>query len=284
MKIIALAAAIVASSAGLLGTPAAATTDTTPPVWTKPPTNSMNVGAQVNPAILGDCDSWSIPVKVSWTAQDPESGIAHYGYSLYDSGSEDATITKKTSRNLTTWVVDDVCGGGGSEQNFYAWNGAGLHSSWLWGDQGLKVVQDDSLTQTLSQPWIRYNGAWSTSACNCWSGGTTQKTTQSGASAVLTLPYDPFGDGRDYGLGVLMARGPDRGKAAVFVDNVKVATVDTYSSSKLNRTVVWRSTTSKATETIKVVNLATPGRPRVDVDAFILLQKQPGFALNPDVY
>ncbi|HSS68137.1 MAG TPA: hypothetical protein VLK34_06260, partial [Nocardioidaceae bacterium] len=118
---------------------------------------------------------------------------------------------------------------------------------------------------------------------------TTQKTTQSGACATLhidNLPYwdDPYGH-VDYGLGLVMAKAPDRGKAAIFVDGVRVATVDTHAASKVNRTVVWRQTMAGNTgHTVKVVNLATAGRTRIDIDAFVLLQKQPGAPLDPNVF
>ena len=45
-----------------------------PPIWTKVPTNTMPLGAQLNPAILGDCDSWNMPVKVSWATKLPNQG------------------------------------------------------------------------------------------------------------------------------------------------------------------------------------------------------------------
>lgn len=284
IAICAFAAAVaVAAGTAAPGT-ASAITDATPPEWSKPPSNAIRLGTQVNPAILGSCDSWHLPVRISWSARDPESGISHYGYSGYDSGSEDATLTQRTSLTLTTWVVDDICGGGGAEENVYAWNGAGLHASWRWRDEGLAVVQDDALTPSFLAPWVGYNGNWRTSACDCWSGGTTQHTRQSGASATLSLPYDPFGDGGPYVVGVLMARAPNRGKAAIFVDGHRVAAIDTGSSSPQNRTVVWRQTVPPDTETVKVVNLARGARTRVDVDAFVLLQKRPGYPLDPDLY
>ena len=81
-----------------------------------------------------------------------------------------------------------------------------------------------------------------------------------------------------------MAKAPDRGKAAIFVDANVNHSVDTYSANKVNRTVVWRQAVPVDAQTMRVVNLATSGRTRIDVDAFVLLQKQYGFALDPNVY
>jgi hypothetical protein len=296
-KLMLLAAATtVLASLGVAST-ASGAADTTPPVWTQPPTNAITLGARLDPALLQDCDSWYLPVKISWAAQDSESGIDHYGYSGYDLGSEDATITSNTSLNtLLSWVIDDICGGGGSEENFYAWNGAGQHIAWRWSDQGLGVVQDDRFDGSTCdidgggydclthRTYMTYNGTWGTSAANAFSGGTTHKTTQSGASATLHINSNPYG-GADYGVGLLMAKGTDRGKAAIFVDGVKVTTIDTKAASKVNRTVVWRQTMSGDDwHTVNVVNLATPGRTRIDVDAFVLIRKQSGFPLDPTLY
>lgn len=251
----------------------AAPADSTPPVWTKLPTNAMLVGAQLNPAILGDCDSYAMPVKVSWAAADPESGVHHYAHGLEAEATDASDIVFGTSTIRTSWVDDAPCGGGGNDQEFFAYNRAGLFSTRAyWSDQGLGVIQDDSVQDV---PWnpvppLSYAGRWATSACNCWSGGTTQKTRQSAASVTLRIP-DAFGG--THAVGLLMAKGPDRGKAAVFVDNAKVATIDTHSAAKLNRTVVWRHALAAGPHTVRVVNLATPGRSRIDVDAFVLMRK-----------
>jgi hypothetical protein len=287
--------------AGLMVGSAGAATDNTPPVWSKPPTNSIPLGAQLQPAgVLGDCDSWYLPgVSVSFAARDPESGISRYGESFYELTSEDAETVTSPVR-LTTWVIDNLCGCGGClGENFYAWNSAGLHAAWQWDEEGLAVVQDDRFDGSTSDyqaggvadlrgVYMTYNGTWATSAANAFSGGTTQKTTQSGASATLHIDNQPYLDSYgqvDYGLGLLMAKAPDRGKAAIFLDGVRVATVDTHAASKLNRTVVWRSALAGNTgHTVRVVNLATPGRTRIDIDAFVLLQKVHGGALDPAVF
>ena len=62
-----------------------------------------------------------------------------------------------------------------------------------------------------------------------------------------------------------MAKGPDRGQAQVWLDGRKVATINTYSATKANRTVVWRANLAPGSHTIRVVNLATAGHPHIDM-------------------
>ena len=62
-----------------------------------------------------------------------------------------------------------------------------------------------------------------------------------------------------------MAKGPGRGKAAIYFDNVKVATIDTYAAANTNRVITWdKGLTGSANHT-------TGGRPEprvgIDVDA-----------------
>jgi hypothetical protein len=68
-----------------------------------------------------------------------------------------------------------------------------------------------------------------------------------------------------------METAPDRGKAQILVDGDVVATVDTYAPSPEHRVLVWVGSIDTTREsTVSIVNLATPGRPRIDVDAFVV--------------
>jgi hypothetical protein len=49
-----------------------------------------------------------------------------------------------------------------------------------------------------------------------------------------------------------------------------VTTVDSYASTNTNRVVMWdKGLLGIADHTIKVVNLGSAGRPRIDVDAYL---------------
>lgn len=70
-----------------------------------------------------------------------------------------------------------------------------------------------------------------------------------------------------------MAKGPDRGSFAVYVDGAKVATVNTNSATKVNATVVWRQTVTSGNHSLRIVNLASRGHPRIDFDAIVTVPK-----------
>jgi hypothetical protein len=58
----------------------------------------------------------------------------------------------------------------------------------------------------------------------------------------------------------------------VYVDGVLKGTVDTYAATSQPRMVVWQTAVGgvgASNPTIKIVNLATPGRPRIDLDAVL---------------
>ena len=115
---------------------------------------------------------------------------------------------------------------------------------------------------------VSYSGAWAISRCSCWSDGTTHRTTAKNAS-VSFHTVRPL-DGSGVAVALIMAKASNRGSAAVYVDGVKKATVNTYSKSAVNRAIVYQIVlTGTATHTVKIVNLATAGHPRIDFDAAI---------------
>ena len=120
------------------------------------------------------------------------------------------------------------------------------------------AVQDGSDAMTRSGTWRRY-------ANSHMSGGTTVFATSRGA----WLRYAFTGRG----LAVVMPYGPGRGKAQIWIDGSLAGTVDTYARSFLYRRVVLaRSWASSGSHVVKVVALGTSGRPRVDVDAFLVIR------------
>jgi hypothetical protein len=67
-------------------------------------------------------------------------------------------------------------------------------------------------------------------------------------------------------------KGPTRGIARIYVDGALAATVDLGAPATTYRSVVWAQTWAKsATRKLKVVVVGTPGRARIDIDAFARL-------------
>jgi hypothetical protein len=129
----------------------------------------------------------------------------------------------------------------------------------------------------FDQPFLKRQttGTWGTSRCLCWMGDTTMRTYDPGASVSYTASYTPYVDVLGPGLGVVMAMGPDRGKASITINGRYVATVDTYSVKRKHRMVAYYARTFREGDTITVTNLGTPGHSRIDVDALVTFSNVP---------
>jgi GH25 family lysozyme M1 (1,4-beta-N-acetylmuramidase) len=203
------------------------------------------------PASLGATAS----VRATWSATDP-SGVA--GYALQwqvDRGSWSpiplAPLTATST--LAGYHVSHTY-----RQRVHATDGLGNVGGWAYGPV-LKPI----LTQQTSSS-VHYSGTWSTTTTRYASGGSLRYTKSKGASASFTFTGSS--------IGWLSYKGPNRGKAAVYVDGVLKATVNLYSSTYANRQVVFvTSWTTSGSHTIKVVCLGTSGHPRIDLDGFIRL-------------
>ena len=67
-----------------------------------------------------------------------------------------------------------------------------------------------------------------------------------------------------------------RGKAQIYVNGALTATVDLWSSTLRTKHLIWQTTfATSATRTIMIKVLGTPGRPRIDVDGFIVEDAEP---------
>ncbi len=102
-------------------------------------------------------------------------------------------------------------------------------------------------------------GTWSArSSATSYLGG---KALAAGAkNAKLTYTFN----GRSAAL--TFTRMPTTGQAVVYVDNVKVATVDTKAATTTHRQTLWVKAVTAKTHTVSVVVLGTKGRPTVISD------------------
>jgi hypothetical protein len=130
------------------------------------------------------------------------------------------------------------------------------------------VYQEDGTDLTMNRPDadITTRGRWRSSYCDCWLGGEVLRTWQKWARMTFTI------DAIDSQVAaVVMPMAPNRGEARIKLDGVNQGRVDTYSPTRDNRIIMWQTPPLEAgTHTIEVINLATEGRPRIDVDAFLV--------------
>jgi hypothetical protein len=115
-----------------------------------------------------------------------------------------------------------------------------------------------------SIPAVHYHGSWSTvTSSTTWWGGTARSSSTAGSTVSYTFP------GRS--IAWVGVKAPTRGKAQIYINGVLRATVDLWLSTVHKRHVIWQTTyAGSATRTITIKVLGTPGRPRVDVDGFIV--------------
>jgi hypothetical protein len=112
-------------------------------------------------------------------------------------------------------------------------------------------------------------GGWKTANCTCFLGGTSTYTSTKNAT-ISFLTAQPL-DATGIRLALLMPTGPGRGSAALYVDGVWRATINTYHAvSNVNGKITYQLLIpGKSVHLVKIVNLATAGHPRIDLDATI---------------
>jgi hypothetical protein len=118
---------------------------------------------------------------------------------------------------------------------------------------------------SLSSSAVHYHGTWATSTSTTWWGGTARSSSTKGSTATFTFT------GKSIAWVGLKAA--NRGKANVYVNGMLKATVDLYSATTLRQRIVWSANYStSATRTVTIKVLGTSGRPRMDIDGFIVIR------------
>ncbi|MEV6290557.1 peptidoglycan recognition protein [Streptomyces sp. NPDC051896] len=109
------------------------------------------------------------------------------------------------------------------------------------------------------------SGSWTTRSSTSYLGGTSYSSGSKGASLSWTFT------GRSASW--VVSRASSSGQAYVYVDGVKVSTVDLKSSTTLYRQAIWTKTwSSSAKHTVKIVVVATSGRPTITTDGLVYIK------------
>jgi hypothetical protein len=283
---------VLALGLTLAPTPAESAPDTTPPVLTVPYKSSFTVGQQLPVGVHPDCyetgQPWTdwvwVPEDFSWSATDNSGGPIRYDMFRADNATGGGDVflnSAQTSYTTDTGTnADQSCGGGDWSAAYWdltARDTAGnVTVKTILGGQ-IEVTQDSNLNDGQNNavvPVLTYAGLWQLANCTCWSAGGVHKTTAKNASVSIqiALPFGwnpawPEANNRTH-VGLVMHKGVGRGKFQVWVNGVLRSTVDTYAKTDQPRMVVYQTAVT-GTTTIKLVNLATAGRPRIDVDAVL---------------
>jgi len=251
----------------------AATPDTTPPQLSLVKFPAFRPGGQIGPSSSAFPLTDKIPIHIAWSGSDA-SGICGYDVKGLDGVGRVTPLVTGTMRTRYDSTTSD-----------FGWSDFAVNSAFVvW-----RVVAHDCagnttrrevwVTPTVEQEdgqrvgnrdaTITYTGTWGKSMCACWSRGAVQRTSQQGATASISYSLASYEAGAPVAL--VMEKAPDRGKFTLRIDGISRGTIDTSAPSATHRIIVWTGSIPGAgSHVIKLVNQATPGRPRIDFDAVLL--------------
>ena len=227
------------------------TVDDTPPT-VRPPAQDFVAGSALGTS--------AVPVKIAWSATDG-SGISSYQLQQSTDGGAYTDVTLPT---LTTTTKSFSLAPGSTYQfRVRATDGAANTSDWSYGTQFVVDAQQESSAA------LTYAGFWTQESVASAYGGGLKYATETGAKTTFGFT--------GYNVAWVAPKDVDRGKAEVWLDGSKAATVDLYSSSAKPRRIVFSKTfPSSSNHTLEVRllgtrNLSSNGT-RVDADAFLTLR------------
>lgn len=197
-----------------------------------------------------------VRVRTTWIGTAKcASVIDHFDVQRQTDGGAWTTIAT-TSATRGVWTLAS-----GHEYRFRvrAVDGTGRISAWAYGGFVRPVAYQESSAK------IAYSGTWTSITTTSAYGGRLRYARATGARATLTFT------GRS--VAWVSTRAPSRGYAKVYVNGVYTARINLAAASTTYRRVVWsRNWSTAATRTVRIVVEGTSGRPRVDVDAFLVLR------------
>jgi hypothetical protein len=202
----------------------------------------------------------TIPVKMGWSATDDASGVASYEVQQSTDGGAYAKVasTASTSRTLSLQP------GGAYQFRVRATDEAGNVGTWAEGPRFALDVRQEGAAGALA-----YSGGWADEALPTAFDSGTKYAREAGDVSRLDFA------GTD--VAWVGHKGPDQGKAEVWLDGTKVDTVDLYASSAKPRSVLYGAALDSAgphTLEVRVLGAkrSVSSDRRVDVDAFVALR------------
>ena len=206
---------------------------------------------QVTPSTLGA----TVPVRTSWgAATDSDSGVKAYLVERSDDGGGFFGVQTSGTSITQPLLVGHQ----------YRYRISAIDWVGNVGTPTTGFLYRPTLYQSTSSTTV--TGSWGNSTSTSFSGGSTRYASAAGASATYTATLARS-------ISIVATKATSRGSFRVYVDGVFKGTISTYSTTTKYRQLVYQFAWSTAgTHKIKIVVSGTAGRPRVDLDAFVVLR------------
>lgn len=219
----------------------------------RPPTATVPTLRPVQGTTLG---ATTIPLNAGWSLTDGASGVDTVDLEVSLDGAAWQGMPAPSATGVTS-VSARI--GGTIRLRVRGTDGVGNLGEWTYGPV-ISVVsrQENDAKVVQSSSWKRVDQS---SAL----GGHVDRTTTKGTWARFKFT------GRS--IAWITAFGSNRGRADVYIDGKYAGRMDLFANRWSNRRVAFqRSWTTSGTHTIEIRNRATLNRPRIDLDAFIVLR------------
>ena len=198
-------------------------------------------------------------LRISWTSTDGKgSGVDHTTVET----SKDKGVTWSLPVGLgtrTTSTPVPITFGKTVRYRITAIDLAGNASTPL-----VTPVLTPSLVQQTTSAF-KYSGTWKSASSSKHSGSSVKYSVKAGSSVTFKTSARA--------IGFITTRGKDRGAVKVYINGKYSKTIDLRATSTGYRWLAWStSATSAKAWTIKLVVVGTRGRPRVDIDGFVVVK------------
>jgi hypothetical protein len=219
---------------------------------------------------------YDVPMRLTWTATDNVDKELNYDVWEHPVGSEPNRIGNfitSTAFNVSGSDYDGFFGGAAlviDNWSVQAYDDSDNSTERSIYGAHLLVTQDNghqTFGSESSNVSVRYVRSWVTGTCTCFADRTATHTNIKDAAAVITVVVPRAQDIRRVAL--VFDTAPLRGRAQITVDGKVVGTVDTKAAATRHRVILWAHSFGPGTHRVRVTNLATPGRPRIDLDAVV---------------
>ena len=201
------------------------------------------------------------PVTISWTGRDSRSGLQSFQLQMSRSGSVYQNVALSNPR--ATQTIVDAIPGQVLRFRIRATDHAGNRSAWI-SSALLSIIMSEETVASFSP-----TAKWTQATSPSFSGGSARYSTTTGSTASYSFT------GRS--IAWVSAVGPYSGIAEIWLDGLKVRTVDLYRPTAQRGEAVWvRNFSSTGDHTVQI--RVTGNRnidslaSRIDVDGFLVMK------------